>query len=147
MFRHLPRLRALHRHEQQLLLAAWVLLPCFGLALRMLGLARIHTWIVRGPVVASAPDASRQADCVGALVNMAARRLPIAAKCLTRSLLLLWLLRRRGIESQLQIGVSLEQGTLSAHAWVEHGGEPVNGAKDSIDQFAAVFEIGAAFSG
>jgi hypothetical protein len=37
-----------------------------------------------------------------------------------------WLLRRRGIENQLRIGVRVEGDGLAAHAWIEIAGEPIN---------------------
>ncbi len=72
---------------------------------------------------------------LGELVNTAARHVPFPATCLTRSLLLVWLLNRRGVSSDLRIGVRLTQGVLEAHAWVECGGIPVNDRVEVIRQF------------
>ena len=52
------------------------------------------------------------------------------AACLSRSLTLWWLLRRRGIESQLRLGVRKGEQGLDAHAWVELAGQVVNDAAD-----------------
>jgi hypothetical protein len=49
---------------------------------------------------------------------------PTDARCLVRSLVVLRLLSRRGIESRLVIGVQPGPDFL-AHAWVEHDGRPV----------------------
>ena len=68
-------------------------------------------------------------------VNIAARHTPFHATCLTRSLLACWLLRRRGVFSELRIGVNLSSGTLKAHAWVEYAGQPVNDRADIADEF------------
>ena len=68
-------------------------------------------------------------------VNIAARHTPFHATCLTRSLLLCWLLRRHGVASELRIGVNLSSGTLQAHAWVECAGRPVNDRGDITDMF------------
>lgn len=68
-------------------------------------------------------------------VNIAARHTPFHATCLTRSLLLCWLLRRRGVSSELRIGVNLSAGMLRAHAWVECAGQPVNDRADIADEF------------
>ena len=59
------------------------------------------------------------------------------SNCLTRSLLLVWLLRRRGVSTDLRIGVRLSQGNLEAHAWVEHEGSAINEASDIGARFAA----------
>ena len=68
-------------------------------------------------------------------VNIAARHTPFRITCLSRSLLLCWLLRRRGVSSELRIGVNLSSGSLKAHAWVEYAGQPVNDRADIADEF------------
>ena len=120
----LRRLLALTPHERAILFASAALLPLFWLALRVLGVQRLHTLILQRPLVA--PQQPASAEALAKLVNTAARRVPVGANCLTRSLLLVWLLRRRGIAGDLRIGVRLEEGLLRAHAWVECGGVPVN---------------------
>lgn len=48
------------------------------------------------------------------------RRLPAGSRCLTRSLVLLNLLARRGVDSTLVIAVQPSEAVaLDAHAWVE----------------------------
>jgi hypothetical protein len=58
--------------------------------------------------------------------------------CLPRSLMLCWLLRRRGIDSQLHIGVRKGNGKMEAHAWVERNGVILNDQPDVNERFAAV---------
>lgn len=48
------------------------------------------------------------------------------ADCLTRSLVLQYLLTRRGGEAQLCLGVRKLTGQFEAHAWVEVEGVPLN---------------------
>lgn len=74
-------------------------------------------------------------------VNIAARHTPFPATCLTRSLLLDWLLQRRGVTSDLRIGVRLTEGALDAHAWVEYKGIPVNDLPYVASQFASFGEL------
>jgi len=52
-------------------------------------------------------------------------RLPTHPSCLIRSLVLLRLLARWGIDSTFVIGVRLKDGSLAAHAWVEYQGIPL----------------------
>jgi len=52
------------------------------------------------------------------------RLVPLDARCLVRSLVLLGLLARRGTASTLVLGVDVEPA-FSAHAWVESGGRPL----------------------
>jgi hypothetical protein len=111
-------------------------MPVFGLAMHVVGLRRLQGLLVlRRPVagVVSLPEV----QSIGELVNLAARRSPFPATCLTRSLLLGWMLARRGISSELRIGVQLHQGVFAAHAWVECQGVPVNDQPDIATRFHA----------
>ena len=54
---------------------------------------------------------------------IAGRHGAVQATCLRRSLLLLGLLRRRGLRPVLQLGVAGRSGPFQAHAWVELDGE------------------------
>ena len=59
------------------------------------------------------------------MVQLATRYSTRWTNCLKKSLVLWYLLHRQGIDSQLQIGVRLEQGQFQAHAWVEYQGTVV----------------------
>jgi hypothetical protein len=74
---------------------------------------------------------------VAALVGAAARRSPFPVTCLTRSLVLEWLLRRQGVECELRIGIRCTRGQLDAHAWIEYEGEPINDVAHIRSEFAA----------
>jgi hypothetical protein len=65
-----------------------------------------------------------EARRLGRAVVRALTVLPGDTRCLRRSLVLLQLLSRRGIEAELVIGTRTSPDFL-AHAWVEHDGEPV----------------------
>jgi hypothetical protein len=62
--------------------------------------------------------ASRLANAV----VKALRVLRTDARCLSQSLVLLWLLARRGIPSTLVVGVHTSP-EFEAHAWIEHAGK------------------------
>jgi hypothetical protein len=67
-----------------------------------------------------------RAAAIHAVIDMVARNIPWdLATCLPRSLTLWWLLRRRGIESELRLGVRKDGDSIVAHAWVECEGEVV----------------------
>src|SRR5208282_1246616 len=70
-----------------------------------------------------------QTAAVAAYLSFAVVRLlgwlPTHPSCLIRSLVLLRLLARWGIDSALVIGVRLKDGSLAAHAWVEYRGIPL----------------------
>ena len=137
----LAQFRVLNPAQQRTLLAAWLWLPLFWLGLRVLGLHRFLAWLQR--VNSPTESALTQAEIVriATLVNLAASQVPFPATCLTRSLLLGWMLRRRGVSSQLRIGVRINQDILDAHAWVEYAGIPINDQPDVGKQFAAFDEI------
>lgn len=62
------------------------------------------------------------AERMAALAAIAGRRGLLAATCLRQALLVHWLLRRRGLEPELKLGVRKLDGNFDAHAWVELGG-------------------------
>ena len=64
----------------------------------------------------------RAAQAAAWLTNIAGRRGAVTATCLRQSLLLYWLLRRRGLAPEIRLGVRKEDQKFDAHAWVElHG--------------------------
>jgi len=134
---NLSRFRALPRPQQQVLLQALLLLPLFWAGLRLYGLARLQRWVMH-PLTAGRRSGAEVAPAdIGALVNIAGNHLPFPSTCLTRSLLLVWLLGRRGMAGELRIGVRPVPGGIDAHAWVEHEGRPVNDAPGVSGRFTA----------
>jgi hypothetical protein len=120
--------------ERRLLLTSAFLLPILAAAVRVVGLVRVLGWVARESGETRRPDT--EAPTLAALVNAAANHLPIACSCLTRSLLLDWMLRRRGFASELRIGVRLVHDSLQAHAWVQLNGTPLNDTPDVAERFA-----------
>ena len=132
---NVARYRALSRAERRLFVATAVLLAACAAALRVAGFARIRRWLTqlsRHRRVALDVAPSRLAN----LVNAASTRLPVPCSCLTRSLVLDAMLRQRGVESDLRIGVRLVEGPLEAHAWIEVDGQPLNDSPAVTGQFA-----------
>lgn len=133
----LAKLRALSWPERRTLLAAMAWMPLFWLGLHGLGLHRFQAWLQRPRLLMRNDLSLHEIMGMATAVNRAARLVRIPANCLTRSLLLGWLLRRRGVASQLRIGVKKDKGSLAAHAWVEYEGIPINDQPDVGEQFAA----------
>ncbi len=69
-------------------------------------------------------------------VALVAAFFPGRALCLEQSLTLWTLLRRRGIDADLRLGV--QPYPFGAHAWVEHRGEPINENPEFIRTFTAL---------
>ena len=139
--RHLARFWALSFADQRTLLAAAAWMPLFWLGLRVWGLSRFQAFLERGKAAAGNDMSLPDIRALGELVNIAARHTLGPRTCLTRSLLLGWLLRRRGVASNLRIGVRLTNGALDAHAWVECDGVPVNDEPDVGTRFASFGDL------
>lgn len=69
-------------------------------------------------------------------VATAAAFFPGRALCLEQSLALYYLLRRRGVDAYLKVGV--QAIPFGAHAWIEYKGEPVNEDPERIKLFTAL---------
>lgn len=135
MARGLRRLGALPPRERNTLLLCSALLPVFWLGVRVLGLVRFQSLLERGSRHVRRP-ATDEIKQMSRLVHTASRLAAFMGTCLTRTLLLDWLLRQRGIVCDLRIGVRLAQGKLEAHAWLEYEGVPVNDKADVAREFA-----------
>lgn len=122
--------RELSWSDRGFLLFAMGGLPIAGLLLRLVGFERSVTWLRRSSprVRQSEPSAEalEWARRRAYLISIAARFSPCRATCLHRSFLLWWVTRRRGLESELRIGVRRNHGDLLAHAWIELAGEVLN---------------------
>lgn len=143
--RHWRSFGALSPQHKRVAASALVLLPVFWLGLHLLGLRR---WRLLTLSAIRKPDPGPTVDAraLGDLVNAVARHSPLPASCLTRSLLLEWLLRRNGIAAELCIGVQRTAQGIAAHAWVECAGRPVNDRADIAESFAPFAELAQASS-
>jgi hypothetical protein len=135
MHRWLGHWRALAPSERRVLVTAWLLMPVFIAGLHVLGLQRWRALLQRRPLGAASGPAALTTPETARLVNLAARRSPLHASCLVRSLLLEWMLRRLGRASALRIGVRLVDGHLDAHAWIEVEGVPINDGPDVASRY------------
>jgi hypothetical protein len=95
--------------------------------------------LVRGALAPRPAAAGGAADAhrLARITDVVGDLWPLRSRCLQRSLVLAWLLRRRGIDGRLRIGVQTDEGGLIAHAWVEVAGEPVNDTRDHCARYAA----------
>lgn len=114
------------RSERWLLLALVVLLPLVAALLRLCGFARTQKllrWFAgdRDRHEATAAEL-QEAERLAQLAAMAGRSGLLSATCLRQALLVDFMLRRRGLASELKLGVRKIEGRFDAHAWVELGG-------------------------
>jgi hypothetical protein len=116
--RSFDRWRALTRDEQRLTLQSAVLISGAAASLRVLGVKRtlrLTTRPVRRP-------ARIVIDEAAAAIDRAGRYVP-GGTCLSNAIALTWMLRRRGVDAAVRIGVK-RAGGFEAHAWVECDGLP-----------------------
>lgn len=131
------RFRRLRNDEKTALLKAAPVLAAAALALRVLGLKRTLKLLDRVPRGSDRHDTSCRALVRETqAVDRAARAMGVGT-CLLKSLALYLRLRRRGIDTQLRIGVSKDGEIFSAHAWLERDGVPIHGARSHAGAYQA----------
>jgi hypothetical protein len=119
------RFIALRAADRRLLIQAAAGQILIRMALAMAGYAqcrRALSTLAGNPRVMSSGDALDEARHVARLVRSAGVHGLLDPNCLTQSLTIWWLLRSRGIASEICIGVRKRDKSLEAHAWVEHQG-------------------------
>ena len=128
MSSRLQAAQSFSRRDWWILWQAWVMLLATDLGLRVLPFRRIRRYVattprdtptvVDGEVLATVQRVRR-------LMDIAQRHHLYRMRCLTHALALQWMLGRRGIATELRIGVDRGDGGLSAHAWLERAGQPI----------------------
>jgi len=119
----LARWLELAPNERWLLLGLMLGLPAVTLLLRVFGFVRTRDWLERrsrkpSSRLATADDL-HSAERLAQLADIAGRRGAVTVTCLRQSLLVWCLLRRRGLDPELKLGVRKERTSFDAHAWVE----------------------------
>ena len=142
----LTKLKAFSAQEWQVLLTSLVLLPSIALALRLKGFKWTRAFLQKRIPERneSPPDTESSslenslliAQSIARMVSAAANHGPYRANCLKRSLATWWLLQRRGITAELNIGVNKDAGDFNAHAWVEYMGNTLIEADDVTDRYS-----------
>lgn len=118
---------------------AWFVTLRVKRMLAVRGLAESVAWAEPVLTPAAHDIDNERAHRMGRVVNLTCRFCIISSTCLTRSLALTRLFARRGVSSQLRIGIRIEEAkTLAAHAWVEVNGVPVNDRSDIAADFHVV---------
>ena len=137
----LERLRTMSWESWKSLLLAWLAYPLLIVALRTVGVGRLHRHLrlKSGEARGHSTDIRASDSIVDEVVlgcQAAAAYSPLRPACLARSMMLLWLLRRKDIECDLRIGVARRNGEFLAHAWIERNGLVLNDRADIAERFA-----------
>ena len=118
---------------------AWLVALRVKRMLAVRGLAESVAWAETVSVAALREMDNDVACRMGRVVNLTCRFCVMSSTCLTRSLTLKRLFTRRGVPSQLKIGIRIEEAkALAAHAWLEVNGAPVNDRSDIAADFHVV---------
>ena len=126
------RLWDLSAHSRGVVIEAAAALTATWIGLRVAGYGRWRR-VLDGLVAGSRKRASAgdsaalgSAQAIARFEQSAARHLFLRTNCLEQSLVLCWLLHRRGIPAALRIGARKHEGRFEAHAWVELNGTVLN---------------------
>jgi hypothetical protein len=126
-----------------IILVAIFMLPMIALSLKLSGFKqtknRMSRLIPTGiDSISTREDDLSRAQLISRAVAIVGDHGLFKANCLKQSLLLWWLLARRGIPSELKLGTQkIPQETFSAHAWVEYNGEVLGDVSELQHQFLA----------
>jgi hypothetical protein len=122
-------------------------------AVFLLGISRLAIWLVPFRKIAprlgrlmveteasATPDTEIISRKIAFCVHSAARNLPWECKCLVQAMATKAMLRRRGLQSTLYLGVAkAPQNDLSAHAWLRFGSLTLTGGAVRDDYTVVAF--------
>jgi hypothetical protein len=134
--------RQLAPESRGLFWRAWVLLALTNIGLRVLGFRRWKALLERNSErdcrrgALPTTDAMMHAERIARAVRSAALRKRPSPSCLQRSVVLWYLLRRRGLPADLCIGGRRGEAGFEAHAWVEYAGLALNNGGDTHEGYA-----------
>lgn len=134
MIKQFRKLFQLSPGERVILGQAWGLFFLVELGLRILTFKRLLALCRRASLTrreGSARGLSPSVPRLVWLVEVAGRHTPIKATCLKKTLVLSWILGRRGIPTELRIGVARHDGVFSAHAWLEREEQVILGHQEA----------------
>ncbi|HPW32462.1 MAG TPA: lasso peptide biosynthesis B2 protein [Arenimonas sp.] len=131
----LKKWRALAFREKMLFLMFIFCLPLVAFAIRYFGYLRtrhfLSRFVSRNTLHQADATELAQAQRKAELLSMAGRHGWISATCLRQSVLLEFLLQRKGLAAEIKIGVRKQDALFDAHAWVELNGIPL--AQDDLE--------------
>lgn len=140
--RYLKKVRTfllLPKEARQLALHAIFLPPAITAAFRLAGVSRtqkyLRVWALRGSVKCRPSEAGEVISAVRRSQALARRATGIEGSCLVRSLTLWVLLLRRGVETDLRLGIRKKEGRTEGHAWIEWAGKALNERQELIDTY------------
>jgi len=132
------RIRALDAGQWRVVATSVVLLAPIQLMLKSRGLKWTAAQLAARSDRPLGKNDHAKAVSMAEAVSLVAGRKVVGALCLGRSLLLWYLLRRRGMDAELVVGAKAPvDDTWMAHAWVELDSQPVNDVADVRDVYGS----------
>jgi hypothetical protein len=137
------RVRALDRTQRVVLAQALVLTPIVDRSLRRRGTMSTISALDRRAGATARSTTAAEAIRLVTPVEMVGGHRSMGAACLTRSIVGWFVLRRRGIHSDIVIGARLpaDSGELDAHAWLEYASTVINDAPDIRARYGTLGSI------
>jgi hypothetical protein len=114
---HLVEPASVHAAPHLLVLTAFLAFTFVDVVVHTLGFAVLRRRLGQCAVRRSRTDEDAEQSRVLSAIDQAAMYYPYETKCLHRSLVAAWLLRRHGVSAQLVIGC--RHTPFYGHAWVE----------------------------
>jgi hypothetical protein len=124
----LRRFLDLPHGDKGMLLAALGQLPLLAAGVHVFGFKRMRTFLagMNAPLLQVSESQKVDSERVARAVRTAARHGLVRGTCLSRSLLLWHMLRRRGIPAKIRFGVRPAGSGMQAHAWIEQQGRSLD---------------------
>jgi hypothetical protein len=122
--------------RRAVLVMVW-LVPALHVAVRVWDYRRTRAWLEANALRRSRHlrQPEGRMDAYRLATSRVTRYSWLPGNCLSRSLALLWALRRNGYAAELCLGVSLAGGEFAAHAWVTLAGRVLNDTQDVASRY------------
>ncbi|HLG46864.1 MAG TPA: lasso peptide biosynthesis B2 protein [Reyranella sp.] len=131
LVRKVGRFLQMSQGQRLMLVEAALFLGASRLLLLTAPFGRIAPWLQRS--ADSGSHDARMVLAVGQAITIASRNVPWNAVCLPQAMAAKAMLARRGQGSALHLGAARARSGLTAHAWLEAGGEIVVGKAGIAD--------------
>ena len=140
--RRLQQLAQLSLADWKVLLQSLFLLPACALSLRLKGFNWTRQLIEKHRKESLHPTDAHEkrlneAKRTAYLVSVTASHGIYRANCLKKALVAQWLLLRRGISTDLKIGINNDMREFNAHAWLEFKGHILIDSDKTKERFTA----------
>lgn len=133
-----PQVKLLHTEALLLPVFIWASFRFIGVAGTQ---AALRKWAIAPKTAKLLPDEAQSTIAAGRRAQRNIRNATRAGgSCLVRSLTLWAMLLRRGIETDLRVGMRKTGGRIEGHAWLEYRGAPLNEDSSVIATYSVLPE-------